>query len=495
MLQNKKCTVLGGGTAGWLTALFLKHYWPTVDVEVLEDPSKPPIIAGESGGAGLTELLRKLGVNIEEWARSVGATPKLGGTFTGWGGEDHSFYHALFSPFENKWLDKFGHTEHNRLFYIKALISAGIPLHDAVWAGPVMRDNRVPYNEDLENISGYDGLWHFDSRANADYLKKLGISHNIKLVEGTYTNADKDVHGNLTSLNLVDGRKIQSDWYFDCSGFARLLLVKEYNIPATDYSAFFPARAVVAWWDKPNYNSSTVATAMSAGWSWRIGLRKRTGQGYLYDPDELTKDQALEEAREKFGQHIEPVANLTFTPCMLTKHRLHNVFGVGLSTGFMEPLEANGVGMIVDALSALYSAWNPDLNPQDPELEKFNLMMDGAVENIRDFLLLHYRGKGLDTPFWRNMQDPHRVPDSIRDRLASWEEFYRTGKYDPIKYDNQFSPESWLTVIQGLNLIDPSIIDIKDVGPYAVKYCQEEKQRQHATQSKCIRIEEWIKRT
>lgn len=494
MTNNKKCTILGGGTAGWLTAIAIRHEWPDIEIEVVEDPKRPPIIAGESGGHGLTTLYKTLGLDINAWAKETGATPKLGGSFIGWAGKGSAFYHALISPFCHLWQEKFGESESNRLLYLRALMSLDIPIHDMMLTGPIMRSNKVAYNKDLKNNIGYEILWHFDSRANADYLKRLGITKNIKLVEGEYINCDKDERGNITSLNLADGKKLQSDWYFDCSGFARLLLGKEYNVPVTDYSAFFPARSVIAWWDKPDYNSSTIATTMNAGWSWKIGLRHRTGQGYLYDPDFLTKDQALEEARNKFGQHIEPVAALTFSPCMFKKHQERNVFGIGLSTGFMEPLEANGVGMIVDAIAALKQTWTPDMTPDDPVLFKFNLIMEEVVENIKDFLLLHYRGKGLETEFWKGMQEPERIPDSIRERLDFWGRFYRTGEFDPTRYNAQFSPESWLTVIQGLKLFDPNIIELKDIAEHARTYYLKEKKYQKVRQDTCIGIEEWIKR-
>lgn len=481
--------VLGGGTAGWLTAMTLSKLWPGTVVTVIEDPAKPPIIAGESGGMAIATIFKLLDIDIVEWENTVNATPKLGGIFYNWNGEGSVFHHALVHNYTDSWSKNFNSHE-EQMFYLRTLIKNNIELCDVFTAGDFIKNNKVPFDNNLKPL--HPSMHHFDSRATAAYLKKIGLSRGITLVEASFTHCDKDENGNLTTMHFNNHPSLSADWFFDCSGFARLLLEKECNISNTDYSEIFPARAVVAWWDDSDLYSSTIATAMDAGWSWKIGLMHRSGQGYLYDPDILTEDQALAEVHKKFGNHIEPVAKLKFTPSILDEFWYKNVIGIGLSTGFLEPLEANGTGVIVDSLIALQMSFNPyDRNFNNRS--QFNNAVHRSYQTIKDFLSLHYRGKGLDTEFWKEQQsNPNRIPDSLRARLHDFEYFYRTNNIEYIQYMSQYGIESWLTVIQALDIIDPGIIDIKDgVDSLVLKHFKKEKQIQRNIQNKSIRIEEW----
>lgn len=487
MNKAKSIVILGGGTAGWLTALFIKNRWKDAIVSVIEDPSKPPIIAGESGGYALTLMFDRIGIDTQDWAKNVNATPKLGGIFHGWNGKDSVFYHSLVTSYTSYWSKLFPSIE-EQYFYLRALIGLNINIVDISVTGDFVKNNKVPYDAELNIVNNTSHMWHFDSRANANYLKKLGIIRGIKLIEDQYQTLIRNNNGSVRILKLKN-QSVAADWFFDCSGFARLLLKKELGVDIDDQSSYFPANAVLPWWSDTELNTGTVATTMDAGWTWKIGLTHRTGQGYLYDPDILTKDQALDEIHRKFGSHIEPVASLTFTPCILKESWKHNVIGIGLSTGFMEPLEANGTGAIVDALLALELNWSPECTSSN-QLE-FNNTIYASYTNIKDFLSLHYRGRGLNTKFWREQKDPLRVPDTLKERLDGWTEFYKTGKINLSKYQQQYSIESWATVIQGLNLIDPALINVGEIGPYIHNYYTKEKIMQNRIQERCIGIQEW----
>jgi tryptophan halogenase len=261
-----------------------------------------------------------------------------------------------------------------------------------------------------------------------------------------------------------------------------------------DQSAYFPACAVLPWWDKPVYSTATLATTMNAGWTWQIGLKERTGQGYLYDPNYLTKDQALDEIRNKFGQHVEPVASLQFTPSIMKQSQVKNVIGIGLSTGFMEPLEANGTGIIVDQLLALLDNWSPvEYNALNEK--HFNENVLEKYLGIRDFLSLHYRGKGNESNFWKEQADPNRVPETLKEKLSEFERFYATGKMDFAKYLNGFSIESWLTVIQGIGIIDSKAISVGDKHHFIDNYYKETVKPFDHIYRRCIKIEKWIDKT
>lgn len=474
MLPNSKSLVLGGGTAGWLTALFLQRNWPKMQVVVVEDPNRPPIIAGESGTTTFVSLLKHLRIDIDDFILKVNATPKLAGKFTDWNGVGTEFTHVLQSEYA-PWLD--GWTDNNlsdgampnimklqnimaaeatKDKYLKTIIGNDIPLARAFISNEYVKNSKVPFGSTSELACV--PMWHFESRSTAAYLKNIALERGIELIEGEYQNSIQNEVGDISSIVLTDGRKLDAGWFFDCSGFARLLVGKVYNEQIVDETQYFPARAVVAWWDKTQPMVTTNATAMKYGWSWNINLRHRSGNGYLYDPDHLTLDQALDESRKQFGEHIEPIANFSFTPGMMRKAWRNNAVAIGLSSGFLEPLEANGVYVIIESLYALQDHWKPYESVQNPDsVERWNDRVWGITTDVRDFLALHYRGQRRDTDFWlSHANDPSRIPSSLQEKLAAWEEYYLNNQPEP--WFSGYSPTAWLMVLQGLKVFDHTIM-------------------------------------
>ncbi len=512
--SNSNIVILGGGTAGWLTGLFIKRNWPRSNVTIIEDPKRPPIIAGESGSTTFVSLLRHLRIDNEDFIRKVNATPKLGGNFKNWNGEGTSFIHSLqtdFAPWLDGWTDFVSNldpkdltvgllctvmdAERSKDAYLKTLIGNNVPLADAFFATYFIKENKVPFGStsDIPCVP----MWHFESRGAAAYFKDIGLSRGITLVEGEYQHATQDEKGNITSLHLDGDREIKGEWFFDCSGFARLLMGKVMNEPIVDYTNYFPARSVVAWWDETCPCVTTNATAMKYGWSWNINIRNRSGNGYIYDPDHLTLDQALDEARQQFGEHIEPIANFTFTPGMMRKAWRNNVFAIGLSSGFLEPLEANGVAVIVESLFALQDYWDPrTLKYDDAIVSRFNDRIWYITEDIRDFLALHYRGKREDTDFWRSHKyDSFRTPDSLKEKLELWKPFFNEGAVEP--WMAGYSPAAWLMVMQGLEVFDHSNLAkiYKNTLPVGLKVLNINETKYKEIVAPFWTIEEWLKQT
>jgi tryptophan halogenase len=463
----KKIVVLGGGTAGWLTALFLQKTYEDISIELIEDPNRPPIIAGESGTSTLLKLFAYLDISIADWLIKVNATPKLGGKFINWNGIGTEFIHALqtelipddiksnfFDLSSMNILDLLNrsHGLKNKELYFKTLIANDIPLSDAFYSGEFIKQNKVPLGANSPLDIGC--MWHYESRENAEYLKELGLSRDIKLILGEYTHSSQNESGNINSIFLKDGSTHIADWFFDCSGFASLLLSKVLKQPMIDFGNYFPARSVIAWWDTPKYQVTTNARAMKYGWSWNINLCHRSGNGYLYDPEHLSEDQALKEIHDTFGNHIEPIAKLNIEPGMMKNFIVKNVVGVGLSTGFMEPLEANGIAVIVDTLQSLYGNWNPH-NTIQKDFDTMNDKIWNVVTDIRDYLCLHYRGHRNDTEFWKShCYDQFRIPNSLAEKIEGWKLYYLENTAQPRIH--VYSSAAWVTVIQGLNIFDTS---------------------------------------
>jgi tryptophan halogenase len=218
-----------------------------------------------------------------------------------------------------------------------------------------------------------------------------------------------------------------------------------------DYTDYFPARSVMAWWDdKPKVLNYTDITAMKYGWTWNINLKHRSGNGYIFDPDLISPDKAQEEVETKLGHKIEPVASLRFTPSLMDNSWRNNVIAVGLSTGFLEPLESNGLAAVVAQLQHLCEYWVPESADNKIDQITYNKDYISTMNDIRDFLSLHYRGHRRDTEFWRSHgEDPKRVSDVLKHRMKMWEEGI-LGVGDMAGY----GLENYATVIQGLNLIN-----------------------------------------
>ncbi len=512
---NSKVVILGGGTAGWLTGLFVKRNWPKTEVSIVEDPDRPPIIAGESGSTTFVSLLRHLGIDNDDFVRKVNATPKLGGKFTNWNGVGTQFIHTLqtdYAPWLDGWTDYVNENgndgeltvkdvysilrnEQAKDTYLKTLIGNDVPLAEAFYANYFIQENKVPFgaSSDLPCIP----MWHFESRGAAAYLKNIGLSRGINLVEGKYQHSTQDESGNITSIVLDGERQLEANWFFDCSGFARLLMGGVLKEPIVDYTNYFPARAVVAWWDKTCPCVTTNAIAMKYGWSWNINIRNRSGNGYIYDPDHISLDQAVDEASVYFNKKIEPIANFQFTPGMMRKAWRNNVIAIGLSSGFLEPLEANGVAVIVESLFGLQDYWTPNKKKYDEEvINRFNDRIWFVTEDIRDFLALHYRGHREDTEFWKSHRyDNFRVPESLKQKLELWNKFYNHGEEEP--WMAGYSPTAWLMVLQGLEVFSPEIItkNFKNLLPIGQSVLNKNKARYKGLVAPFWTIDEWLQRT
>lgn len=465
---KSKIVILGGGSAGWLTALHIQKLHPSTEISVIEDPKRPPIIAGESGTITFVHFLSSLKIDNEDFIKKTNATPKMGGRFKNWNGVGTEFIHALQTNL-NPQLYGFSQSvvpskELGQLFfnlkienesdlYVSTILANEIPLAKAFFAYQFIEQNKVPFGATCEELCS--PMWHFESRAAAAYFKDIGLSRNIKLIESEYKHSTQQANGDIVSLTLEDGRVIEGDWFFDCSGFSRLLLGKVLKEPLIDYTDYFPARSVVAWWDQAKPCVTTNANAMEYGWSWNINLKHRSGNGYIYDPDHINLDQAVQEAEKFYGYKIDPIANFTFNPGIMKNAWKNNVLAIGLSSGFLEPLEANGVQVIIDTLWAVEDLWRPNIKDDLQERQTlFNQRVFYNTDDIRDFLSLHYRGKRRDTDFWKShAYDKFRIPESLTDKLNLWQEYYN-GHRNAMVFCNGYSPTAWLMVLQALEIFD-----------------------------------------
>jgi tryptophan halogenase len=443
-MVRKKIAILGGGSAGWLTALFLKKNWDNLEIAVIEDPNSQPIIAGESCTVPFINLLEFLNVPIPEWTNEVGAFPKLGGKFVNWSG-DHSFFtQPLFSRYLNRYncnYPEFG----NKNDLIAGCLALNLSVSDLSVSTKLIKDKKTPFiNNETAVVSP---MWHFDSRKNAAYLKKLGVSQGIGLIEKKFVNANLKNSGSIKSLILEDNTELTSDWFFDCSGFAQLLLKNTLNQQFEDCKSEMPVHSVIAWWDESSELPYTEMTALKAGWSFDVSLHHRSGRGYVYNNSYITADQAVDEINQTFKKNITPVASMSWDPSLSLHPWEKNVIGIGLSTGFLEPLGSPGHTLIGLQLKLLSEYWNPKLSEDSNAKFLHNEKYQDIITDVKDFINLHYVTSRKDSNFWLDMQS-RTLSDSLNAKILNWKLGVFSDDF-PV-----YSFENYAVVLQGNKIIN-----------------------------------------
>lgn len=487
-MVHKKIIVLGGGSAGWLTALFLKKTWENIEITVVEDPNALPIIAGESCTIPFVELLEFLDIPIEAWRKEVDAIPKLGGKFVNWSGNGEFFIQPLFSRYLNRYLYKYPEFG-NQNDFLLGLLALNLPVSDLSVSTRLILDKKVPYTKNGTSI--LNSMWHFDSRKNANYLKRLGIERQISLIEKKFLYANLADNGSIDSLMLEDHTVLNADWFFDCSGFSQLLLKKALGQVFKDYRQEFPATSVVAWWDESSNLPYTEMTALKNGWSFDVSLQSRSGRGYVYDNSRITKDQAVDEINKTFNKDISPIASLTWDPSLSLNPWTKNVIGIGLSTGFPEPLGSPGHTLIGLQLRLLSEHWNPGSQLNSHDEVSYNHKYQLMITDIIDFINLHYITVRNDSEFWKDQKN-RKIPESLKNKIDQWAAGCVNFEDFPV-----YSFENYAAVFQGNQVFDFKIFEtkLKHKRTYMLETIQEEYQQllneAFLISRECLTFDEW----
>lgn len=439
---NSKIIIVGGGAAGYLTALYINKLYPNTDMTLIEDPDTPPIQVGESGNVLFTEALEFLGIDFLDWSYKTQNIIKLGGILKGWKGDDDSWFHSRISHYQSLMTDK-----QTDLEYLKGLIKSNIPIYKTLLHGYAFDNRIVPYVEN-KNYNWPCTMYHFDSRENARYLKSVAEVRGINIVYGKVVGQIKS-NNMIESILLEDNRKINSDWVFDCSGIKKLILKNNFDVTYRDLSRYFLARSVFTWVEEDD-RKRTFATDIIArkyGWQWSIDTRRRRGNGYVYSKDFIDQDSAIAEIEKSLGKKIKIQAAFDWTIEYAEKVSKSNVIAVGLSAGFLEPLEANGILMIVKTLNAVKDHWNP----RGPKIDnkKINDIMLHTVIETTEFLTMHYQCDRKDTDFWKEFKSiDYGLPYNLKFKLNDLDEFLNTDKsFLDFNYST-YSIESWLMILQ-----------------------------------------------
>lgn len=432
----KKVVVLGGGTAGWMTASYLgKALGESVSITVLEAPTIPKIGVGEATVPNLHKtFFAFLGIEEDEWMRECNASYKMGIKFVNWrtpgagqakgrpfpGGTDQ--YYHLFGLLPN-------HANLPLSHYWTAKKLAGQtdePFDYACYREPPVLDaNLAPRFADGTRWTNY--AWHFDAHLVADFLRRWATEkQHAEHVQDVMTEVVMDNRGHITALKTKEGRTIEGDLFVDCSGFRGLLINQAMKEPFLDMSDHLLNDRAVATAVKHDDEAEgvepyTSAIAMSSGWTWKIPMLGRFGTGYVYSSRFATQDEATKEFCDMWGldPETQPLNHVKFRVGRNRRTWVRNCVSIGLASCFVEPLESTGIYFTYAALFQLAKHF-PDKRFDPILIDRFNSEIETMFDDTRDFLQAHFSfAPRNDTPFWQACKDLV-LADDIKEKVAMY---------------------------------------------------------------------------
>jgi len=445
--MNNTFTVVGGGSAGWITALYLNKMFPKFQITLIESEEIGILGAGEGTVPNIISMLRTLNIDFKDVINTTNGTIKLGVKFQNWNGENDCYYHPFASaiPTVSEVLSNNDGIDDGFLMY--GMVSNKIVIGKNTAFAKSCDLNKSPFveiNGKLISIAHF--ALHFDAKLFADFLKNIAIDRGVIRKEGIVEKIETDNDNFITSINIKGGGNIITDFVFDCSGFQRIIIDKVYKSEWESYKDFLPVDTAISFFLKnedyiPPY---TTALAMKYGWLWKIPLQNRTGCGYVFDSSKINIEEALLEIKETLGiDRIDIQRTFKFNAGCFKKTWVKNCVAIGLSSSFVEPLEATSIMMVIKSLKIFKNLFCSYSRENECVSETYNNEILNLNNQISKFIYTHYTTKRSDTDFWTNKKFKYNqtVLDLNSEVIGS------TNK----NLFDIFGPLSWITVMQGNN--------------------------------------------
>lgn len=459
----KNIVIVGGGTAGWMSAALLKKVLgPVVNITLVESEQIATVGVGEATIPPIQLVNSVLGLNEAEFLRETKASIKLAIKFENWYRDGESYFHTFgaagqssaFCQFHHYWRRAFGHSDTKSLWDYDLNYLAAT---QGKFAKLQTQDPRLemPY------------AYHFDASLYGKYLRKisegLGVIRHEGMVQEVVLARDS---GQVEKLQLASGETLAGDFFIDCSGFRALLLQKALGVGYQDWSHWLPCDTAVSV-PSERFDKTlpyTRSIAREAGWQWRIPLQHRNGNGFVYCSRFVSDDEASATLLNNLDSKAldEPRIN-RFRTGRARRQWHKNVLAVGLASGFLEPLESTSIHLIQSAVVRLLKYF-PHHGIADSVVARYNRESELEYEQVRDFLILHYTlNDKQDSDFWRQMQNM-ALPDSLQYKLDVF------GEQGLLLRDNNdlFAESSWLQVMLGQGLLP------RDYHPLADRMSEEQ---------------------
>lgn len=460
----RRVVILGGGTAGWMTAAALARFFKTADtsIRLIESDEIGSVGVGEATIPPIVMFNQLLGIDENEFLRKTKGTFKLAIELVNWTRLGHRYLH----PFGQFGMDLEAIKFHQIWRKLDMLGEAG-PIDDYCLTAIAARLGKFvrPSADPRAVLSTLKYAFHFDAALYARFLRDYAEARGVIRTEGKLVDVKlRDADGFIDSLTLEGGECVEGDLFIDCSGFRGLLIAQVMKVEFDDWSRWLPCdRAVTTQCEAvQDITPFTCATAHSAGWQWRIPLQHRIGTGYVYSSNHISDDEAHATLlANSDGPPIVGPRVLKFTAGRRKQFWSRNCVAIGLSSGFMEPLESTSIHLIQVGISRLLALF-PDLDFRSVERDEYNALVASQYDHIRDFLILHYHAtERNDSSFWdycRTME----IPASLQHKIDLFRASGRLFRYE----DELFTDANWTAVFLGQNIVpqtyDP-LVDVLDL--------------------------------
>lgn len=436
-----KIAVVGGGTAGFVAALILKRTYPSLTVDVIRSKKIGTIGVGEGSTEHWSVFMDYVGIQTAELINECDSTFKTGIMFEDW--STKPYLQSVHDPFVS---DQLGVP----IAYAK-LIGENVDPRD--FTGDYLWDNMTPFNKFMEERPNDTGVsqYHFNTKKLNDFLTRKAQEMGCTVVDDEITDV---VVSDWNTIEYISSEKekYEYDFYVDCTGFAKLL-IGQLGAQWQSYSKYLKMKEAIVFPtpEEEEIPLWTLAKAMNAGWMFRIPVQGRKGNGYIFDSDFITAEEAQREVEQYLGHGVEVAKNIKFDPGALDKPWISNVCAIGLSASFVEPLEASSIGTSINQSFLLAQRI---INYNQESIDRYNTEVDAIMNNIRDFIALHYVTDRRDTPFWQEVSKTP-LPESLKKNLRMWKERMPTTD-DMTSYTKKvlFNEYNYAIVMHGLGLFD-----------------------------------------
>lgn len=471
----QRIVIAGGGTAGWMAASLMHHRWASKGIQVclVESPSIGIIGVGEGSTPTLKRFFHDLGIPESEWMAQCNATYKVNIEFSGW--SPHSGIESYSHPFISQ-IDTFS----EKHFHMNCLtrrhgLDVNTTPEDFLLNGYLAKQNKnplAPPNFPFAVEYGY----HFDSGLLGQFLAKravkLGVEHVQANIQSVTVN---EASGNIDSLVLDSGQTLNSDFFIDCTGFDSLLLQKALKVGFSPFSSnlFNDSAVAIPSAAMLPVPAQTKSTALSSGWAWQIPLTHRTGNGYVYSSAYIDKEQAETELRAHLGLLDADVQakHLKMNVGQIDQHWQHNCLAIGLSQGFIEPLEATALHLTQISIEMFMDEFE-DGKFSNTGQRRFNATMHERYERVRDYVVAHYKlNTRSDSAYWKDNRENMKLSESLLQLLTVWyekgdlsKEIYRQGLQD------HFGVTSWHCLLAGYGAFPRLAADQPGIGDKYKEY-------------------------
>ncbi|MEO8883224.1 MAG: tryptophan halogenase family protein [Devosia sp.] len=466
MADRPHFVIVGGGTAGWIAAFIIqdaaRKQKLDASISVVESSKIPTVGVGEATTAAFRVFLKQFEIDEFEFFRKTEATFKLGIRHEDWRRKGFTYYGPIDDPHQVVQPPPGARSDYLNVYSV----SAGRPVQDMHLFGPLLERKKAPYAQKADGslvpLGPFHHAYHFDQALVGKFLHSK--SQGVEIVDAIVAGVERsNVNGDITTLVMEDGQRLDADFFIDATGFRKRLIVGELKAPWISYAHELPVnRALPFWLDiKPGEEIAnyTRAWAQSSGWMWQIPTQYRYGCGYVYSDEFLTPEEAKREVETVLGREIEVRSDIKFSIGRLENPWIGNCLAVGLSSSFLEPLESTSIHGTIVQMMLFAGAYMKDPATITPaERDDYNRRVGRQVDDFRTFVNTHYVTERDDTPFWREVR-ANRIHPETRERLAHWRQKMPRHEDFPDFLGGlpHIQTQLHYPVLDGLGLLDPAV--------------------------------------